>query len=223
MLTVLTLTGDRPEAFALSEHWMQRQTYKDYYEWLVVDDGRCPTLTTMGQSVLRITEQMKGNSQHRNMLAGLAAAQGDGIVMWEDDDYFGPRYLEETTAALARASLVGQIPSRYWHVGLRTSREYQNNTHASLCQTAFQRNMIPAVVDICHRREWIDLALWKRYRGLLYPGNQVVGIKGMPGRAGVSRAHNGQGVGWQPDPNLARLKSWIGEDAEEYRNYGKQQ
>ncbi len=42
-LTLVTCTRDRPEAFALTELWISRQTIKPH-EWLVFDDGNEPLI-----------------------------------------------------------------------------------------------------------------------------------------------------------------------------------
>ena len=51
-LTILTCTGDRPEQFRHCEVYVARQTLQAT-RWIVVDDGRTPTVVTMGQSVIR--------------------------------------------------------------------------------------------------------------------------------------------------------------------------
>jgi hypothetical protein len=45
----------------------------------------------------------------------------------------------------------------------------------------------------------------------------VVGIKGLPGRAGLGVGHR-PGTGWTPDPDFVRLRSWIGDDVDSYTN-----
>ena len=39
MLTLLTATGARPEAWAICEQLMARQTYAGPVRWVIVDDG----------------------------------------------------------------------------------------------------------------------------------------------------------------------------------------
>lgn len=42
MLTLVTATGARPEAWALCERWMLRQTFAGPVRWVIVDDGPEP-------------------------------------------------------------------------------------------------------------------------------------------------------------------------------------
>src|SRR5688500_12476801 len=94
-LTAITCTGGRPEAFAFCERWIARQT-RQPDEWIVVDDGPVPTLTTMGQTVLRFEPGLPGHlSFSRNVTEGVRAATGDVIVFPEDDDWFGPGHLAD--------------------------------------------------------------------------------------------------------------------------------
>jgi len=205
---------------------MSQQTITEKYEWVVVDDGREPTTCTMGQEVVRILQPMATglSSLGRNLQAGLSVAKGDKLVVVEDDDYYGPTYLKKVSGALGTSILVGETPSRYFHVGQRKFKEWFNTAHASLCQTAFRREAIPAVLSLCNQNRYIDVDLWQNFGkelGMLYHGSEVVGIKGMPGRKGISNAHDALGVGWESDIDLARLRQWIGPDAERYRAYGR--
>jgi hypothetical protein len=233
LITILTPTGSRPEAFALAERWMVQQTlWADpafAIQWIVVDDGLSPTPVSLGQTVIRPTPLWvpgNPNTQYRNLELGLAQAKGEIIVCWEDDDWYGPRYLEETWHQIKGYGLCGETPSRYFNVLRRVFRMFTNGAHnvnarhASLCQTAFHRDFLPQVRKAWARGNYPDLELWRSERGNLYLGQQVVGIKGMPGRLGVTRAHRGIGVGWKGDPRLERLQQWIGKDSEVYEKYG---
>src|SRR5690606_41613548 len=100
MLTVVTLTGGRPEGFALTQRWMARQTYKDRVRWVIVDDclprteiSRPPdnwTVEVLSPSPAGAPGQ---NTQQRNMLAALAVIRDDErVVIVEDDARYGPEY-----------------------------------------------------------------------------------------------------------------------------------
>jgi len=224
-VTLITLTGGRPEAFALCERYMARQTYGGAYQWIVVDDCLPHTLTTYEQTVIRPEPPWSGTpTQYRNLAVGLAAATGDFIVMIEDDEWYGPQYLESLLCRLRSHVLVGETPSRYYHVGMRLYRDMGNRANASLSQTGFRRELIPAVVNMCRHQLWIDMNLWRmaarnRISTGLYAGNQVVGIKGMPGRPGMSTAHRPCGPAWRPDPCMEQLRRWMGEEAQTYAEY----
>lgn len=222
MLTVITPTGGRPEAFALCEKWVARQTLQPD-EWLVVDDCDPPTKMTMRQRVIRPTSLWAGgNTQFRNMILLLEAVKTELVVVVEDDDYVGPRYLEQQVQRLEQAPLTGETPSRYFNVHFRTYRQWNNTEQASFCQTAFRSCMIPHIIQLCHAERWLDLNLWQNFgksHGYLSRGDQVVGIKGMPGRGGVTvRAHAmAHSAGWQSDPDMQVLRQWIGKDCDEYQ------
>lgn len=223
-LAILTPTGDRPEAFALCQRWMKRQTRKPDM-WFVTDDGAETTSADEQCYVLRLPVWDKpGTSQHRNMLALLEIAEesdADAFAVIEDDDVYLLHYLERTEQHLRTHELVGEVPARYYNVRTRHWRIFQNTYHASLCQTAFRRSMIQPLRDVIASGQWIDMTFWPKYlsRGLLWDGYNCVGIKGMPGRGGVSNAHRETARWGHYDPNLEKLREWIGRDAGVYAEY----
>jgi hypothetical protein len=225
MIVAITPTGGRQQAFALCEQYMARQTLLPDI-WIVVDDCDPPTRMTQGQTVIRPEPRWQHycepNSQHRNIEAALEhVGPDDAVIMWEDDDWYGPHYIERQAARLRSHDLVGEIPARYYRVDKRAHRTFNYTPHASLCATALCRGMIQRLREACQCRAWIDMYLWRTGPGKrrLAIGSQVVGIKGMPGRRGVSEAHR-QSVDdddrWHPDPSLDVLRRWIGSDARAY-------
>lgn len=223
-LAVLTPTGDRPQAFALAERYMLAQTLQPDL-WFVTDDGATPIDGTLGQSMIRLPQwTQSGTSQHRNMIELLAAAErsdADAFVIWEDDDRYAPAYLERCAELLQQYELIGETPARYYNVKTRHWRTFRNDTHASLCQTAFRRSMIQPMREVVATGQWIDMAFWPRYlsRGHLWEGYNVLGIKGMPGRAGISNAHRETESWGHYDADLSKLREWIGNDADLYAEY----
>lgn len=224
MIVAITPTGARPEAFALCERYMARQTLQPDL-WIVVDDCDPATACTMGQMVLRPEPRWEsGNTQHRNLLAALDhVPPGSSIIFFEDDDWYADTYIAKQVERLQRHPLVGEEPARYYHVGHRCSRSFDHTPHASLCATAIHSSMIPELQQCCFMRAWIDTTLWRKYggRGDLYYDYSVVGIKGLPGRPGVSAAHrNLPGPQWRSDPSMEMLKRWVGDDWKHYAQYG---
>lgn len=224
-LAVLTPTGDRPEAFALCHRFMERQTYRPYL-WFITDDGQTETQLRYEPRLPIVSKRLPPmpNSQHRNMLELLAVAEesdADAFVIVEDDDWYSPHYLERCVEHLATAELIGERPARYYNVRTRHWRVFQNTYHASLCQTAFRRSMIQPLRDVIASGQWIDMTFWPKYlsRGKLWDGYNVVGMKGMPGRAGVSGAHRETANWGHSDPNIDKLREWIGNDAALYAGY----
>lgn len=227
-LACLTPTGDRPEAFALCHRFMERQTLRPYL-WFITDDGVNETQLRYEPRLPIVSKRLPqwdkpGHSQHRNMLELLAVAEesdADAFVIVEDDDYYGPKYLEACERHLATADLIGEIPAKYYNVRTRHWREFQNTYHASLCQTAFRRSMIQPLRDVIATGQMIDMTFWPKYlsRGRLWEGRNVVGMKSMPGRGGVSDAHRKTASWGHADPNLEKLREWIGNDAALYAGY----
>jgi hypothetical protein len=221
MLTLLTPTGDRPQAWALCERWMLAQDYPDDVRWIVVDDGAEPLQIRFERPgwllrVLRLPP-MQGNSQARNLLAGLEEAGVGPLAIIEDDDWYAPSWLSTCARELERAELVGERRARYYNVALRCGRQLKNETHASLCSTALHGAAIGVLRRACESREkFIDIQLWRAHRfARLFNGHRVVGIKGLPGRAGIGMGHRADFIG-QRDPHGALLRDWIGNDAEAY-------
>lgn len=224
LITVITPTGDRPEAFALCERWMSQQTYTGPIQWIVVDDGVNPTACTMGQQYIR-QRPMNHHSLCRNLRAAIPHIQGECIFVVEDDDYYAPQYLSTMVGRLQRADLVGEFGAKYYYLRHKSFRHnHQSEHHSSLCRTGMTR----AVLQTLERcaQGWhpsVDLRLWRAWRGSTFSwrdadGTQslCVGMKGVEGR---------QSRGWKPsrnavnDAGLQTLEKWVGKDAAEiYRN-----
>ena len=83
-------------------------------------------------------------------------------------------------------------------------------------------SLIPVLIEALESRAWIDTYLWRKAGTpeALFGGASVVGIKGMPGRPGVSQCHRQEADGrWSGDPDLSRLCQWIGADANAYKRF----
>ena len=221
MLTLLTATGARPEAWRLCQRWMERQTYAGPVRWVVVDDGREAQEVRFERrnwclEVVRPSPfwRLGENTQARNLLAGLELIEpGARVVVVEDDDWYANDWLEHVERMLVVAELVGEIRARYYHVGKRLGREHTNTQHSSLCSTAMRGQALETFRQACetHAR-FIDLELWKSHDDRhLFAGHRVVGIKGLPGRGGIGMGHAGDFRG-RRDPAGRLLAQWIGAD-----------
>lgn len=223
MLTLLTATGARPEAWAICERLMAAQTYSHPVRWIVVDDGPVPQPVTFARDRWDIVVvrpepvwQPGQNTQARNLLAGLALVEsGESVVVIEDDDYYAPDWLDQVSAQLSRAEVVGEHSARYYNIARRVGRQLSNRTHASLCSTAVRGKGIDRLRAACRANpKFIDLHLWKT-GGHLFGGHRVVGIKGLPGRGGIGMGHHKDMHGIL-DSGLKLLKGWIGEGVRHY-------
>jgi hypothetical protein len=223
LLSLVTPTGGRAEAFAFLADDMRAQTYAGPVQWVIVDDCDPPTIVDprafrarFAPWVVEIVRPSprwtpgRGPTLTRNLIEGLTAARGTHVLPIEDDDVYLPDYLSNMRTLLSRADLCGQVPARYYNVAERLYREMERGAHASLCQTGFHRRLAERVTELCRgSMPSIDIALW-RTGGQLSPGGDVVSIKGMPGRPGIGVGHRPPPGSGTFDPELRQLAQWIG-------------
>lgn len=225
MLTLLTATGARPDAWAICEKLMAAQDYSGPVRWVIVDDGPESQPITFsregwGMVVIRPTPhwQPGQNTQARNLLAGLAAIWPfENVVICEDDDFYASDWLSTVAEKLAHAELVGEPRARYYNVSLRRGRQLKNESHASLCSTAMRGSALEQFRKICARSpKFIDIELWRSVKSkYLFEGQRVTGIKGLPGRGGIGMGHRDDFAG-QADPDGELLRSWVGDASRFY-------
>lgn len=220
MLSLVTCTGGRRESFLLLERWIREQDYKQPYEWIVVDDCRPRTPLTMGQvSIHNPVTWTPGSapSMNSNLLLGLQRAQGTHILFIEDDECYGREYLKHMTELLEYGELAGMSPARYYNLFYRHYRVLANLQHASLCQTAVRRSLVPWLEQYLATAPtpFVDLALWRTHRTnyiLEAHSTDVLSMKGLPGRAGIGAGHRPPRAAWTPDPDGRWLEGEIGTD-----------
>lgn len=224
MLTLLTATGGRPKAWAICEKLMAAQTYTGQVRWVIVDDGEKeqpinfkPINGIWHMEIYRPEPfwQPGQNTQARNLLTGLAVIRNDeNLVIIEDDDFYGPDWLETVEQKLKNAELVGETRARYYNVQTKTGREMLNESHASLCATAMRGQAIETFRSVCRPGiEFIDHILWQAHSNRhLFEGHRVVGIKGLPGRQGIGMGHDKKFSGTR-DNGGKLLIEWVGQDA----------
>lgn len=223
MLTLLTATGCRPEAWAICEKLMQAQTFAGPVRWVIVDDGEEAQPITFAREGWTLEVMRREpfwrpgqNTQALNLAHGLRAIKAsERVVIIEDDDHYAPDWLETIDKALDKADLVGECRARYYNVATNTGRQLNNEHHASLCSTGmkglalekFRRECRPGVT-------FIDVSLWRNFSGKkqLFGGHRVTGIKGMPGRGGIGMGHKPDFQGIK-DEDGELLREWIGQDA----------
>lgn len=222
MLHLLTATGARPEAWAICERLMAAQDYPGPVTWIIVDDGPEPQPLTFERPGWEIVVIRPGplwregqNTQARNLLVGLQCIGDDArVAIAEDDDWYAPGYLSAVSEWLDSADLVGESVTRYFHVPNRVAHENTPVKYACLFSTAVKGEALQALRSVCEQPvEFIDIELWRYFRGsrALHTTHYCVGIKGLPGRRGITRAHTLTGRA-----NPARLREWIGTDADLY-------
>jgi len=220
LITVITPTGDRPDAFALCERWMSQQTYTGPIQWIVVDDGVNPTTCTMHQEYIR-ERPIEKHSLCRNLRAAIPHVRGECVFVVEDDDYYAPHYLSTMVGRLQRADLVGEFGAKYYYLKHQMFRHnHSTENHASLCRTGMTRAVLETLTRCAQgSHPSVDLRLWRAWNGSTFTwrdadGSQslCVGIKGVEGR---------QSRGWRPTRNAVRdiglltLRKWAGNEAAE--------
>lgn len=231
-LTIITCTGDRPEALTLCARYVARQTWQGPLQWIVVDDGAEPSpLPKAADNVSRThirrapSWRHGGNTLALNLLAALPEVQYDRVLFVEDDDAYAPDYCAVMANLLDVTGIAGDPISLYYHVPSQRYRIMENLGHASLSQTGIRAELLPLLRQICRESpDFIDARLWARSRcpRVLRRIGKVVGIKGLPGRAGIGVGHrpDERPTEWTDDPQGAVLREWIGrEDSQLYERF----
>ena len=229
MLTLLTTTGCRPEAWAICEKLMLRQDYDGDVRWVVVDDGEIQQPITFKRDkwLLEVVKpshvwKIGANTQQKNLIAGLRhISESENLVIIEDDDYYAPNYLTTVSGLLNNSNLIGQSGSKYYNVKTKKHRQLSNVFHSSLCSTAMKGDAIAFFKTVCQsKKELIDVELWRRYKGKkqLYRADCVIGIKGLPGRDGIGIGHKSSFQG-KIDADGSIFRQWLKSDSEIYEQY----
>jgi glycosyltransferase involved in cell wall biosynthesis len=150
----------------------------------------------------------------------------DIVVIWEDDDYYHPGYLQLIHELFENgADLIGFDNTVYYHIGAKRYKRMNHNTHSSLFQTS-----IRAGLDIKWPYDdevFLDIELWRNKhlkRELHRFESGCLGVKHGIGKTG-GRGHNQQFYAGTPDnvrlfddPEMKWLKEMTGEHFEFYKN-----
>lgn len=222
MLTLITCTSDRPQAFALCEQWMSRAIvrYKQPVEWIVIDDGIKPVHCTLNQThIRREPSESPTQSFLGNLTAGLHVATGEKILFIEDDDWYHPDYLTVYANRLDRAEIVGEARAKYYSVQDRRWEIMSNDRHASLAQTGIRAIIVPQLLKIIESADspFVDMPLWEvgASKELAAETTHCIGIKGLPGKVGFTTGHSGFKQLENADPAGDVLAAWVS-DYEKY-------
>jgi hypothetical protein len=239
---LITPTGARPEALALTVGYMQRQTIIDW-RWTILDDCD-PGTATQAAFRTRVDRRIEihrpawrwkpgKNTQKPNMLALIDIAFEAGfdlLFVIEDDEWYAPNYLESMIEhARYTDMLIGQAQAHFYNVRLRHARVLPNFEHTALCRTAVNPDGALLMREVFAMNEWPkgehgDRVMWNRCPSdhkMLFEAIQPlnVGIKGMPGRDGIGTGHDRIKRDKIDDPKLTLLRTWIGDDADAYARF----
>jgi hypothetical protein len=122
--------------------------------------------------------------------------------------------------------LVGQGQAVYYYIPLKRYKYCNNTDRCSFCQTAWRNTLIPKIYGICDviTDPFIDMQLWRdtntKKRIILDEKALCVGMKGLPGREGLTFGHKKPNM-FIEDTDLKVLDSLIGDDTEFYRRFMK--
>lgn len=223
--TVITPTGDRPEAFKICCEMMRKQTVKPT-KWLIVDDGDSKLELPDFPFIQYVKRERKetGHTLPYQMKEAIKYVETYKIIIMEDDDWYDKSYLEVMGSLIGKYDIVGQVDSVYYRVPDKTWLRHENKRHCSLCQTGFTKKLFPIILSQDNKNPYLDLSLWKnKLKTTKYLMSNrkdlCIGIKGLPGRVGVSAGHRSSHPRFTKDVDLSVLKSFIGEDVKYYLPY----
>lgn len=218
MITLLTPTGDRQHCLLLLQKYLSNQNYSGPMRWVIVDDGVKPSFVKNVTGTLEIIRpdwcwRDVGNTQAVNMLLLLAQVAGDSpVLVIEDDDVYLPNHIQNIVDELENATLVGEEVTCYYNAATRRHRTSTSGRHSSLASVGVRGEAVKALQAVCEaNKTGIDVTLWREFKGTkkLLKTQNVIGIKGMPGRAGIGIGHR-KSFGTTDFNN--QLVEWIGED-----------
>lgn len=212
-VTVITPTGDRPEALTLLRRWMAAQTMQPA-QWLIIDDGKKQVGHIHEAQVVRREPQPSDDpcTLGINLKTALPLVEHGKVLIMEDDDWYSPNYIETMAALLDEHELVGVTGTKCYHIQVPGFRPMGRFDHASLSQTGFRKSFIPQVERAIPGDCQVDLRIWWTFhagKGHLIDGSQKqlhCAIKGLPGRAGAGCAHTTEN--YQPDHGYQKFQEW---------------
>lgn len=221
MITAITPTGNREEAFTLCRKWMSSQTIP-IDQWIVVDDGSIPLPEDLRKGVDYIRREPKQGEGHTlilNLKEALPFIKGDKILIIEDDDWYGPDYVRTMSQYLSKYSLVGEGHARYYLVPTLQYRRIPNTKHASLCQTGFRKELLPIFEQCFPGNPYLDARFWETVNTNKFIFTDLedklklhCSTKGLRGRKGIGTGHDANSKYYRADDKLSMLIRWVGLD-----------
>jgi len=221
--TAITLTGDRPRAFAICREWVARQSVPPT-QWVVVDDGRIPLKNIPSCHYIR--RQPRNNDPTHTLALNLRLAiqvvTMPRVIIFEDDDWYHRQYAEVMLRLLKNVSLAGLGRMIYYHMVTREFHHFPKRPHSSLASTAFDSKLIPRILKLTRNdlSPSVDIKLWGEdvMKAIMsFDTIYHLGLKGMPGRKGLTLGHTKFSMYEGDDKDLVFLINCIGEDIKKYR------
>ena len=225
MLDIITPSGDRPLQFSLCMEWMKRQDFKDRVHWIIADDSidgyydvsGMPDNWEITHLKIHRNKTPEYSSQGENLFLALNAIKYDKIVMIEDDDYYSNYWLSLCSTHLDSYGMFGVKNLINYNLGNRTwlHKTYAGRDNNPMCSTSLRSDLVPELKLICtSNMDSFDHLIWEKKKTFYlkeYTIPPVIGIKGLPGRAGMTTKH--RRVLPNQDPTLQSFKQLVGEEA----------
>ena len=249
-VTAITATGDRHMCLNLLSKWISNQTLRPNQWLIVDDGKEPFMPNMNCDYIYRKPQGSDPkHTLMLNLKTALKHVEGDIVLFMEDDEYYAPDYVKTMVDKIQGHELVGICKSKYYHLPARKYFVHPNQDHASLAQTGMVKEYLPRFETLLEGDSFIDLRMWcdianktrveSHYRNIPMNPNGVVignrrgylfddglsdclyvGMKGMPGRAGIGSGHRCfPGV---LDSNGEILKKWMPKDCQTYLNLNLQ-
>lgn len=206
MLAIITPTGGRLQQLQTLRNCLKMQIFSEPILWIIVDDMLPYTAESIRKPnsnyTIHIehpepTWQQGMNTQFRNLYVAMQVLKKhpeiDRFAIMEDDDCYMPLYLFIMNARLQHYDLIGEGNSVYYNPSIEKLRRMRNMEHISLFQTLFNVRVLDKVINALDAIKFIDIKL-----SAVIPNKHIfqlkipmsIGIKGLPGRAGIGSGHN---------------------------------
>jgi glycosyltransferase involved in cell wall biosynthesis len=111
------------------------QTYTDF-ELIICDDGSTDSTPTImsefNAANIRYIRHPKNIGKSNNMRSGFAAAKGEYLIKFDDDDRLVPEFLARTSAILDKSSNIDFVSTDHWIIDSNNCRDEiatQLNSH----------------------------------------------------------------------------------------------
>jgi hypothetical protein len=224
MIDIITPSGDRPRQFSLCKEWMKRQDFTDKVHWIIADDSidghydtsEMPSNWEITHLKIKRTKTPEYSSQGENLFLALNEIKYDKIVMIEDDDYYTPGWLSLCSSQLDTYGMFGVKNLINYNLGNRTwlYKTYAGRDNNPMCSTSLRSDLVEELKVICtSNMDKFDHLIWEKKKTFYlkeYKIPPVIGIKGLPGRAGMTLKH--RTILPNKDPHLQAFKDLVSEE-----------
>ena len=243
---LFTMASDQHVGFSFATRYVNRCLLDSEISarWLIVDDGAEPVPIPLDELrcdvdyVRREPENITGmDSLRRNLRTGLDrmltyGCDPETVVFFVEDDWLAGDWMTDALKAFSENEnllLFGETGTRYYNVASRRHHTFRPNGRSALACTAMRMHpgIIRWIIDYAlpERTIMMDDRLWRKgpirdCDKILRPESRYcVGIKGLPGKAGLGMGHRFDERHPQ-DADLTLLKEWVGvSDASLYETF----